>query len=256
MSRRQSAGWGSTNETSFTLLALTDYLLERETGAAETGYTVELNGRVVADGRLGRGEPAAAVEITAGQMAAGDNTLRVTQRGDGKLYYVIHQRVFRPQAEIEAAGGIRLERVYLDPRSQREITGAVAAGQLVKVVLRVEMPRLGAYMIVEDRLPGGLEALNEGLNTTGHDAQAEASCFDYNGCQVFNWQSYGYNNKEVRGDRVSFFITGLSAGRATFAYLARATRAGEFVALPAEAHAMYDLTLWGRSASDEVAISH
>jgi uncharacterized protein YfaS (alpha-2-macroglobulin family) len=40
----------------------------------------------------------------------------------------------------------------------------------------------------------------------------------------------------------------------TFSYLARATHEGEFVAMPAEAYAMYDLTTWGRSASDVVTI--
>ncbi|GIV75817.1 MAG: hypothetical protein KatS3mg050_0211 [Litorilinea sp.] len=59
----------------------------------------------------------------------------------------------------------------------------------------------------------------------------------------------GYNHKEIGGDRESFFITELSPGAHTYSYLARATQEGHFLALPAEAAAMYDKTTWGRSAS-------
>ncbi len=76
-------------------------------------------------------------------------------------------------------------------------------------------------MIVEDQLPGGLEALNERLNTTSHVAIAGGTEEPY-----YYWQDYGYNNKEIRGDRVSFFITEMEAGRHTFRYMARATHSG------------------------------
>jgi uncharacterized protein YfaS (alpha-2-macroglobulin family) len=100
---------------------------------------------------------------------------------------------------------------------------------------------------VEDNLPGGLEALNEKLNTTSHMAAAEQEPRYY-------WQEFGYNNKEVHGDRVSFFITQMSKSEQVFTYLARATHAGQFVALPVEVYAMYDLTTWGRSASNGFVI--
>jgi uncharacterized protein YfaS (alpha-2-macroglobulin family) len=97
---------------------------------------------------------------------------------------------------------------------------------------------------VEDRLPGGLEGINEGLNTTAHDGQNASY-----GIDPYAWRYLGYNRKEIRDDRVSFFITELGAGTQSFSYYARATQAGRFVALPAEAWAMYDATVWGRSDS-------
>jgi len=96
--------------------------------------------------------------------------------------------------------------------------------------------------------------LNEGLNTTSHEGTAYGYCYDYSNCEGYHWQEYGYNNKEAHSERVSFFITELNGGRHTFTYFARATRAGAFVALPAEAYAMYDLTVWGRSASNRFVV--
>jgi uncharacterized protein YfaS (alpha-2-macroglobulin family) len=249
MSQRRQTGWGSTNETSFTILALTDHLLAKEAATADTEYSVELGGQVIASGVLGRGEPAVSLEIPVSQLKNGVNTLRLRQSGAGQLYYVISSRMYAPQAEIEAAGKVLITRAYLDAKTARPIGGAVAPGQLVKVQLTVTMPDDGFYMIVEDKLPGGLEALNEGLNTTSHEGQA----YDYYE-DDYRWREYGYNNKEVHGDRVSFFITELSEGRRTFTYFTRAARAGSFVALPAEAYAMYDLTVWGRSASSELVV--
>ena len=65
---------------------------------------------------------------------------------------------------------------------------------------------------------------------------------------------FGYTYKEIYGDRVRFFITELSAS-SRFSYLARATHAGRFVALPTEAWAMYNTQVWGRSASQEVTVA-
>ena len=159
---------------------------------------------------------------------------------------MINSRVYLAQSEIEAAGTIQVERTYRHPTTGQPITQAVA-GQLVQVELAVTVRGRQNFMLVEDSLPGGLEALNENLNTTSHigSAQQEPERF---------WQTLGYNHKEVRSDRVTFFITEMSSGRHTFTYMARATHTGQFVALPAEAYPMYDLTTWGRSASSGLTV--
>ena len=46
----------------------------------------------------------------------------------------------------------------------------------------------------------------------------------------------------------------MSAGRHKFTYLARASTAGHFIALPTQAWGMYDEVLWGRSASSEFSV--
>jgi uncharacterized protein YfaS (alpha-2-macroglobulin family) len=63
----------------------------------------------------------------------------------------------------------------------------------------------------------------------------------------YRWDEYGYNYKEIRGDRVVFFITTFEKGSRTFTYFARATTPGQFIALPTQIYAMYDLSMWGRS---------
>ncbi len=242
MSQRRQQGWGSTNETSFAILALTDHLLTLEETTASAGYSIFLNEQSIASGELGRNEPAVSLVVPAAQLQTGMNTLRINQSGDVKLYYSINSRTYLPESEIAAAGKVGVFRQYLDPETGQPLT-SVQAGQLVQVQIQINLPYDGFFIILEDKLPGGLEALNEALNTTSHD---EVSNY---GNPYFYWQEYGYNNKEIRGDRVSFFITEMSAGWYGFTYLARAVTSGTFIAMPAELYAMYDASIWGRSAS-------
>lgn len=248
MGERRHQGWGTTNETAYAIIGLTDHLLATSFSevTAATNYTVLLNGQTIASGSLGRGEPAASVEIPAAQLRSGSNQLRIEQSGSGRLYYTISRRVYLAQAEIDAAGAIQVSRSYLDPATNRPVE-QVTPGQLVRVRLVVTLPAAAGFMIVEDNLPGGLEALNENLNNSSHIGNVYRD-------PVHRWQELGYNYKEVRGERVSFFITETAAGRHTFSYMARATHAGAFVALPAEAWPMYDLANWGRSASNVLLI--
>jgi uncharacterized protein YfaS (alpha-2-macroglobulin family) len=89
------------------------------------------------------------------------------------------------------------------------------------------------------------------LNTTSRIAD---EYWEYQ-TEEFGWQSLGYNYKEIFGDRISFFVTEMDAGHRTFTYFARATLPGQFTAMPAEAYAMYNPALWGRSASTQLMIT-
>jgi len=246
VAHRRPSGWGTTNETSFAVLGLTDYILAQEAAEGESGYRVTLNGEEYAQGALAGQGGTAEVVIPADDLRVGSNELLLQQEGEGKLYYALTTRMLRPQPAIDPAGVVSVTRSYRDAESGARIESA-QAGQLLQVELEVVLPVDGFYLLIEDKLPGGLEALNESLNSESH-------LFDDSGNGIYYWEELGYNYKEVRGDRVSFFVTELVAGSYTYSYLARATHAGEFVALPAEVSAMYDLALWGRSGSNVLEV--
>ena len=245
MGQRRQQGWGNTNETAFAIIALTDHLVAQQADAPRSGYRLLLNGDELATGTLDRDEPVITLDIPADALETGDNALVVEQTsGDGPLYYVIHQRTLLGEAEIEAAGTVDVQRRYLDLAGEE--VSSVEAGELVDVELTVNVPETSFYVIIEDALPGGLEALNERLNTTSHVADADQ--------EQFYWRGLGYNHKEIRDGRVSFFVTELEPGQHVITYKARATHPGDFVAMPAEAYAMYDETTWGRSASGVLVV--
>jgi uncharacterized protein YfaS (alpha-2-macroglobulin family) len=250
MGERQMDGWGTTNETAFAIIALTDYLsyLQRDEGQAN--YRIELNGSVIISDSLGTNAPFTILKLPASQLKRGANLLNIVKESADPMYYSITSRMYLSQPEIAASGNVLINRAYLNASNNQPIT-SLQPGQVVRVKLTINIKEGGSFVIIEDQLPGGMEALNESLNTTSHDADME----DYSSSSYFNWERYGYNNKEVHRDRVTFFITNFKPGEHTIVYLARGTHAGTYVAMPTVAYAMYDASLWGRSASEILTIS-
>jgi uncharacterized protein YfaS (alpha-2-macroglobulin family) len=248
--KRTGYGWGTTNETSFTILALTDYLAGKQEYSGTSDFTVEINGDSATAGTLQAGNLFASIDIPMEELQSGWNDIKITTSGTDPLYYDLITSYTAHKVLAEAAGKVIITRRYLDPKTSKPLD-SISEGQLVKVELTVMMPKNASFMIIEDHIPGGLEALNESLNSTTQDAVY----YDYEYYEErFFWQDYGYNYKEIRGDRVSFFLTEIKMGPKTFKYLARATMSGSFTALPAEAYAMYDEGVWGRSSSITMTI--
>lgn len=253
MSQRKSYGWGSTNETAFTLLALTDYLLLEQRDEGDILYRVLVNDVQVASGTLHPGAPLQAIPLPIEQMRVGPNLIRIVQTGGGRLYYTLTSNIFQDLPMVDAAGVVKITRTYTDPITGQPITH-IQAGQVVRVTLKITGDgRPFAYLMVEDHLPAGLEAINERLNTSVHDnglIPYSDRYSDWVERESFRWKRYGYNNKEIRGGRVIFFITAMNRKEVkVITYLARATQSGTFIALPAEFSAMYDSSVWGRSSS-------
>jgi hypothetical protein len=61
--------------------------------------------------------------------------------------------------------------------------------------------------------------------------------------------------REIRDDRVLFFIDHMSAGMFHYRYLARATSLGTFVLPPTKAEEMYTPEVFGRTGSDVIRIA-
>ncbi len=250
MARRTTAGWGTTQETAYAVVALTDYLRSTNELIAGSTYRVFVDDVLVGEGALGAGQMQATIVVPAMQLQAGQNRVRIERSGaPGRLYYKVTRRAMIAGSAGAAAGPIRVTREYRDPKTNGLIQ-SVRVGDVVKVQLGVMLTQESWYVAIEDPLPGGLEGLNERLNTTSYAARVGY----YEEGSEFFYQEYGYNNKEVRDDRVVFFVTQMRPGRHTFSYLARATQAGSFSALPVQVYLMYEPEQWGRSASSVVSV--
>jgi uncharacterized protein YfaS (alpha-2-macroglobulin family) len=240
--QRTDHGWGTTNETAFTILALVDYLAARPENAGIAAYSIRVNDRVVGSGQLGPGALTAGATVPAGELPAGTNHVAIAQDGEQSVHFTVHRAFALPRAAVAAAGPITVTRAWRRPDGTAVTT--VKQGDLVDVHLGIESQVPRSYVMVEDFLPAGLEALNPRLDTTspliesmGDEAPTGAA------------PSGAADHMEVRRDRVSLFLTDLPAGATELRYLARATRTGHFTALPTEAAGMYDPSAWGRSTS-------
>jgi alpha-2-macroglobulin len=126
--------------------------------------------------------------------------------------------------------------------------------------LRVTVPSDREFVAIEDPLPGGLEAVDLSLRTSGtvdpfatarSEAIRDARDREAGGVQIFGDWSFGWwspwQHIESRDDRVLYFARMLWKGSYTASYVARATTSGRFVRPQAHAEEMYNPALSGRS---------
>jgi uncharacterized protein YfaS (alpha-2-macroglobulin family) len=145
---------------------------------------------------------------------------------------------------------------------------SVSEGELVRVRLRLTVPEDRQFLVLDDALPAGLEAVDLSLRTASltpgpgvgqetrylspSDAESEAQesgepdHFWYYGRWDSGWWS-PFDHKEIRDDRVIYSATVLWKGVHSLTYLARATTPGTFVRPPAHAEEMYNPAVFGRS---------
>jgi len=246
MQQRSGYAWSTTQETSYALLALADYVLSVEQSFSQQNYRLDVNGQTVAEGTFASSSGQVRVVVPGNRLQAGENVVRLLHSGNGRLYYTVIARSYTRREAIAPAGAIGVRRSYRRPGGG-PITAPLRVGDVVEVQLTITLTEPAYYLILNDALPAGLEGLNERLATTSYAARQWWE-------PAFQFGQYPYNRKDVRDDGVALFFGELAAGRHTFTYLARATTAGVFHALPAEAYPMYRPEVWGRSAGDIVPI--
>ncbi|HEX6537402.1 MAG TPA: alpha-2-macroglobulin family protein, partial [Gemmatimonadaceae bacterium] len=246
----------------------------RQRRAAALGVTVRAGG---AGGRVlfavrGPGARAASTDsgvplagLVRGPSDARELRLSVTAdggaTGDVAYYYATVREVPAERPVRPTDQGIQVERWY-----ERYDTGApvtsVKEGDLVRVRLRVTVPVERHFVVLDDALPAGLEAVDLSLRTTAalpgpgagvagseeegaSDDEANVARWWYGSWDSGWWSPW--DHREMRDDRVVWAATMLWPGTYTATYVARATTPGTFVRPPAWAEEMYNPAVSGRS---------
>ena len=202
------------------------------------------------------------------ERQSGQNALRLALQaspGDGAVYYYLTvTEVPSTQPVTPEDHGIRVERWY-----ERYDTGApittVAEGDLVRVRLRITVPATRTFVVLDDALPAGLEAVDLSLRTaaglpgpgskpnddTEQQDRSEEKAESVEGPTWYGMWDCGwwspFDHRELRDDRVVYSAAMLWGGSYTASYIARATTAGTFIKPPAHAEEMYNPAVYGRS---------
>jgi uncharacterized protein YfaS (alpha-2-macroglobulin family) len=111
----------------------------------------------------------------------------------------------------------------------------IAAGAYVRVSLQVVAQDRRFYVVVDDALPAGFELLNSAYKTSSQAPSANDPDEQWWG----GYPSWRFNHRELRDE---------------LNVLARATVRGTFVVPPTRVEEMYHPEVFGRAASDRVAI--
>ena len=187
--------------------------------------------------------------------------LQATEAGAPVFWFANVSEVPRAAPTRPDDEGISLERWYERPSDGAPVVAA-AAGELVRVRLRVTVREDREFVVLDDALPAGLEAVDVELRTADTldlaslrrrpdperrwDARDSADETAVTDLPWWHWWS-AWDHREIHDERVIFSARYLPRGRYTATYLARATTPGVFVRPPAHAEEMYNPALHGRS---------
>ncbi|MBN1221594.1 MAG: Ig-like domain-containing protein [Anaerolineae bacterium] len=261
MIARQHGGyWRTTQETAWAIIGLTDWMVA--TGELEGHYTwqVSLNDESLGQGTVTPGniDETIKLRVVVGDLLADTANRLVIERtppipptnggeikegsSPGRLYYAAHLTYYKPTQEVRALDrGIRVSRQYRHLTASEEegleegLIKEVKLGDVIEVKLTLVAPNALHYVVVEDPLPAGTEAIDPSLATTSMADQPST-----NG----HWW---FTHTELRDDKAVLFATYLPQGVYEYTYLIRATLPGEYQIRPTHAEEMYFPEVFGRS---------
>ena len=257
MVTRKEGRWETTQETAWALMALTDWMVATGELEADYSWRATLNDQLLGEGTATRDNVDQAVQLrvqVADLLREEVNRLVLErpapaagQTGKGRLYYTAHLRYYLPVEEVKALDrGILVHREYeLVEAPGKPITEA-KVGDVIRVKLTLVAPYSLYYLVVEDPLPAGCEAIDVSLQTTS-GAYEQGPRVERVGEK--EWWSWWWlpSHAELRDEKVVLFATYLRAGTYEYTYLMRASLPGEFLAMPAQAYEMYFPEVFGRS---------
>ena len=255
---RHEGHWASTQENAAVMEAFSLFQQKYESDAPDFSAEVSVAGKsLLSETFQGRSLNTREERMMLTELPMNETLpIDISKQGDGRLYYTIRLESYSTDPVQPLSQGLSIDRIVerLDEsgvvrgpvdRSPSGVTN-LAAGELVQVTLRLTSPANRNYVVVDDPLPAGLEALNAAFATTNTDLVQNTGSNRW-------WGSF--NHTEIRDDRVLLFADYLTRGEHTYTYVARATTAGTFVHPPVQTELMYDPEINGRNASGTVVVT-
>lgn len=273
MTARQGDTWQTTQENAWAIIGLTGWMAA--TGELEGDYDwqVQVNGATLGAGTV---TPQSVQDLTRLKADITELLLDQTngvvisrsaaagQSGAGQLYYTLHLRTYEPVDQVAPRSrGLTVTREYRmadclqaqgaaqQPSPACKPVTKAKVGDVLQVQVTLVVPNYSYFVVVEDPLPAGTEALDTSLRTTSQTVQGpEVSRGSGRG-----WWWWTPTHVELRDEKAALFATALRPGTYTFTYQVRATLPGTFLTLPPTAYQMYAPEVWGRGAGSAFVVT-
>ncbi|MCM8540205.1 MAG: hypothetical protein NE328_08000, partial [Lentisphaeraceae bacterium] len=260
--RRNSYYWNSTRDTALCIEAIADYITA--TKESQPNMTVELilDGEKVGEESINSKNLFTfnnKLIIDQSKMTPGKHKLELRRKGEGAVYFNAYMTYFSKEDYIKKAGlEVKVERQFYklvrkeDKNLRAGVNGKVVkanqeayerilikdqetlkSGDLIEVELEIDSKNDYEYIVFEDLKAAGFEAVDV------------RSGYTNNGFHAY---------REMRNDRVTFFVTSLPRGKHNIKYRLRAEIPGKFSALPAKVYANYAPELKGNSSEIKISI--
>ncbi|MGB8982671.1 MAG: alpha-2-macroglobulin family protein, partial [Anaerolineales bacterium] len=249
MAHRDSGHWYTTQETAWSLIALTSWMKASHEYDTNYAYAIGLNGEALEQGHAIKENLTETVKLQVeleDLLKESANYLVFTRgEGTGSLYYSAYLRAQLPVESIEPLDhGVSLSRQYFTLDDAKTPITEIRRGELVRVRLTVVVPAAVHYIVIDDPLPAGFEAIDSTLLTD----TAVPTSYTLEDYRERGWGWWYFPHIERRDEKVVLSADYLPAGTYVYTYLARASTAGIFKVIPPTASEFYFPDVGGRGA--------
>jgi uncharacterized protein YfaS (alpha-2-macroglobulin family) len=277
---RKGGKWGTTQESAYALLAIDEFRKAQEKTVPDFVAQAWLGGQQVLEAAMS-GRSSAAVHASVPASKAFDSSgavlaFQMAGQKKGTMYYearLTYAKRELPQTPLDRGFFVQKSMRVIAPEAIESAIRTVPSpaarypdakgGELVLVDLVVVCPQPHDYVVIDDPIPAGLEAINSKFMTSaaslnvpesgGEDDEADPRQADDDE-QVRDRVARGgsfyrsWFRQEIRDDRVLYFVDHMPAGMFHYRYLARATTLGVYMVPPTKVEAMYQPEIFGRTA--------
>jgi uncharacterized protein YfaS (alpha-2-macroglobulin family) len=254
--RKNAAGkaisrFRNTQEAAWSLMALLQYARIRERSTPRFAASIWLGSkRLFAQQFQGRSLETkrhhVPMHLLLKAVGRASKQLIFHKKGAGRLYYTARLRYAENTLQRTRVNrGLEVQRRFflLDgagDKQKKQLRPQL--GDVVQVELTVTNTETRRFVVVEDPLPAGLEAIDPSLATSSSWISQQKRY------ETGGLTRSSYNNRELRDDRVLHFIDELPPGKHRFVYLARVAVPGKYTWPPTRAEQMYVPEIYGLSA--------
>ncbi|MEN6392500.1 MAG: alpha-2-macroglobulin, partial [Anaerolineaceae bacterium] len=249
MSNRTNGHWQGTQETAWTLMALTNWMKYSGELKANYHYAVALNGEKLgggtADASTLREVTTLEVDIEKLLVDEANRLVFARDEGEGTLYYSAYLNLSLPVEQIKALDkGIIVSRSYYAENDLKKPVTEAKWGDRLYARITVIVPHDLHYVVIDDPLPAGLEAVDQSLLTS---PQSEVPAqLSWNELEKLGWGWWYFDHIEMQDERVTLSASYLPAGTYIYSYMVRAGTQGEYRVIPTSAYEFYFPEVYGR----------
>jgi uncharacterized protein YfaS (alpha-2-macroglobulin family) len=251
--KKDADRWPTTQDNFFAFYALNDFYEKFENVRPDFNLRVSLQDKELMDESFSVSKREAKItEMPLDSFFAGDILpLNFRKKGSGILYYQTRLTYSPRQPLLARDEGFSVYKTLTTLEGKP--LSHIQAGTMVVVTLQVIAPRESLYVVLDDPLPAGLEAVNPEYRTESEERQRQMRLMETNQSTVRWWQ--GFNHTEIQNDRILLYADSLLPGIHTHRYLARALSPGLFTAPGTTVEEMYSPEVFGRSPELKVKIT-
>lgn len=256
LQERRIGRWRTTQENAYVFWSLGTYFHAFEKENPDFAATVLVDGReVLSEMYQGRTVKTAQNRTSLNDLRKDTKLpLQFMKTGTGRLYYTARltyaptvKTAIKPRDE-----GLAVTKVFSDEAGMPVSQNRFKAGRMYTVTLTVQSAQDRAFVVVDDPLAAGFEAVNVHLATSSSASKYQTT--STSSSSWWWWDRGTFNNSEMRDDRVLLFADRLQRGSHTFTYLVRATSYGTFSQPATKAEEMYNPDVFGTTSNQTMVV--